>query len=323
MADGLAALVTGASGFIGSRLVARLVDSGYRVIAPTRRPEHPMAAGVCVTIADLASGHGVTPWLADGVDVVFHCAGQITEPLKMHELHVNGTGRLIDAVARRPSATRPIHWVQLSSVGAYGPPATPSQSRRIDEKSPERPVGIYERTKTEADRLVTRAAAEGKFSCSILRPANVVGVGMRSASVRGMISIVERGWFIYVGRAGAMTNYVHVDDVVDALVACATHPDARAQTFNLSSDCTLEQVVERIAAARGVRRPRFRIPESIVRGSVRVVGTVCRHPLTPARIDALVNRTLYPTTKIETRLGYRLSRPMPLGLDDLLEVSHR
>jgi len=141
-----------------------------------------------------------------------------------------------------------MHWVQLSSVGAYGPPPVPSARRVVDEESPEAPRGVYEETKTASDRLVRQASGHHGLSISLLRPTAVIGATMPNASVRALVAMVRRGWFMYPGPVDAVANYVHVDDVVSGLLACANHPRAAGQDFILSSDCLWTALVSHVAA---------------------------------------------------------------------------
>jgi len=314
-----AAFVTGASGFIGRTLVERLLASGHGVTVLARDHTETFPAGVAIRVGDLATGDGLSSDLLDEVDVLFHCAGELRRTHLMRPVHVDGTRRLLDGLARSGARrTTPLHWVQLSSVGAYGPPPAGVRGRRVDEESPENPVGEYETTKTESDRLVVQAASQRLITHAILRPANVVGARMPNPYVRRFADMVRRGWFVYIGASGAMTNYVHVDDVATALQLCASHRQATGQVFNISSDCPLEEVVEIIARTLGVRSPRVRVPERLARLAVRTLGGLVALPLTAARIDALVNRTHYPSTKIETALSFRFSRPMPAGIEDVM-----
>lgn len=312
--------VTGASGFIGRSLVARLLASGDRVTVLARDHTETFPDGVAIRVGDLATGDGLSPDLLDGADVLFHCAGEIRRPHLMRAVHVDGTRRLLDGLAQS-SAPRAalLHWVQVSSVGAYGPPPVAGRNRRVDEDSPENPVGEYETTKTESDRVVVQAARDGLITHTMLRPANVVGASMPNDYVRRLVKMVRRGWFFYIGAAGAVTNYVHVEDVTTALLLCASHPRAAGETFNISSDCPLEDVIRVIARTLGVRSPRVRVPEVLARASVRALGGLVALPLTATRIDALVSRTHYPSAKIESVLGLRFSKPMPAGIEDVVK----
>lgn len=306
------AVVTGAGGFIGRRVVERLVRQGVDVIAISRRTRQIGSARVLV--ADLSTGAGLDSAAFEGVSWVFHCAGEMRDPRLMRSLHVDGTARLLDALPRHAGHVR---WIQLSSVGAYGPPVSPSIPRVVDETSPEHPQGEYEATKVQADRLVRSAAAEGAIQCVVLRPSAVAGAGMPNSSLRALMALVRRGRFFYPGPPTSVANYVHVDDVADALLACATHVSAPGEIFNLSSDCLWADLMKFVASVAGVPAPWFRVPA----GPVRLVATASRFlggPLTPARVDALVNHTSYPSTKIRRLLGFSVARPMPEGLRELV-----
>jgi nucleoside-diphosphate-sugar epimerase len=153
------------------------------------------------------------------------------------------------------------------------------------------------------------------MTCSIVRPSNVFGASMPNPSLRSLGAMVRRGLFFYIGRAGAVATYVHVDDVVATLLCCGTDPRARGETFNLSNDCLLEEMVGGMASAFGVRKPSLRLPEPFVRSGVYLAAKIAPIPLTQARIDALVARTRYPCLKLEQKLGFapRLSVPDSIG----------
>jgi nucleoside-diphosphate-sugar epimerase len=306
--------VTGASGFVGKRLVLSLRRLNHHILVLSRG-QRRISDGVQAVIGDLASPHARFDELVAGCDVIFHCAGELRDTTLMRPLHVDGTRRLLDAALDRSAKSgTPLHWVQLSSVGAYGPPGSATQERVVTEESPKNPVGEYEITKTEADEFIIEVDST-LFSYSIVRPSNVIAADMPNASVRALGSMVRRGLFFYLGPPGAIATYVHVDDVIETLLRCAFDPRARGQVFNVSNDCSFELMIERIAAAVGVRPPRLRLPESFVRVATRLAGSLVRFPLTPQRIDALVMRTRYPAVKLAQRLGFvpRASIPDVIG----------
>ena len=297
------AAVTGATGFIGQRLVARLLDGGTfsEVRILTRRPR-PIER-VRVFAGDLVTA-ALEP-LLDGVDVVFHCAGELRDEVRMRSVHVEGTERLLAAARGRAS-----RWVQLSSVGAYG------RSRRVgmvDESAPLAPEGEYERTKTQADVLVGR---ENGISTVVLRPSNVFGPGMPNRSLYELIGIVDRGLFFFIGR-GAIATYVFVDDVAAALALCGTSPRASG-VYNLSDDRPLEQFIGAIARELGRPAPRLRIPEPAARLAALGLRRVTRTPLTPARVAALTRAVSYSSERIQTQLGFTFAVAVEEGLRRLI-----
>ncbi|MFN3228211.1 MAG: NAD-dependent epimerase/dehydratase family protein, partial [Hyphomicrobiales bacterium] len=109
--------VTGGTGFIGRALVESLSRDGITVHILTRRAKDTFSVPIRAFHADLTDPHSCLGPFLNGVDTLYHCAGELRDPKAMRALHVDGTGRLIDAATSAGIKC----WVQLSSVGAYGP----------------------------------------------------------------------------------------------------------------------------------------------------------------------------------------------------------
>ena len=246
----------------------------------------------------------------ESADVLYHCAAEIRDESLMQEVNVEGTRRLIEV------ATGLIgRWVQLSSVGAYG---TCTQGV-VTENTSLNPRGAYEVTKVRADALVESAALSGAFKHVILRPSNVYSAEMSNQSLFNLISIVERNLFFYIGKPGASANYIHVDNVVSALVLCGVHPEAKGKVFNLSDHLTIEQFVTSIALALGRPAPYRRLPKLIFQIAAKLVYIIPRFPLTESRVRALTSTVIYLNDKIEREIGYKYVVKMEQGLKEIVE----
>ena len=302
--------VTGGTGFIGQRLVAALLAAGHEVRVLTHRAISSVqtASGIRFFQGDLTADVDFSPWLS-GVDVLFHCAGEISNPARMNDLHVAGTKRLALAAAGKIG-----RWVQLSSTGAYGQ----RRSGAVLESDILDPVGPYETTKAASDDLVLHFATQGAFELAILRPSIVFGAGMPNQSLFAMLKMIERGMFFFIGRPGSSANYIHVDNVVEALIECGFKDEASGQIFNLSDHCTMERFVEMMALELGVRMPLWRLPEWPVRLAANLLEPIRGWPLKASRVDALTSFVSYPTNKIERCLRYRHRRSMAEGIADLV-----
>ena len=308
--------ITGGTGFIGRRLVLSHLDRGDEVRLLSRKSgeQSGLPKAVKCYQGDLLSDGGNLTSFVDNIDVLYHCAGQLTDWRMMRRLHVNGTQNLIKASENRIS-----HWVQLSSVGVYGPVLDGT----VTEESSINPVGEYEVTKAESDQLVLNAAKQGKFSCSILRPSNVFGGDMKNQSLFSMIKMIDRGLFFFIGNRGASANYIHVGNVVEGLIMCGTNPAAKDKIYNLSDHLTIEDFVKTISEALGRSSPMLRFPELPMRWASMVMGMIPGLPLTPARVSALTNRSIYPTDRIQGDLGYTHVMPMVDGLHQLIAAYKR
>ena len=304
--------ITGGTGFIGRKLVQRHFKRGDHVRVLSRRPL--VVSGLPESVewfeGDLTTCDGILPFV-DGVDVLYHCAGQLTDESSMRRLHVGGTKVLLEGASKRIG-----HWVQLSSVGVYGPVSTGI----ITEQSPLKPVGEYEVTKAESDELVINAARQGVFSCSILRPSNVYGEDMTNQSLFDFIALIDRGLFFFVGNKGASSNYIHVDNVVEGLICCGTMQGAKNKTFNLSDHCSMERFVGIISTELGCKYPKVRLPKVIFRVMAGIMGKLPGFPLTLSRVDALTTRSIYSIGYIQKELGYQHVVSMEEGVKRL--ISH-
>jgi nucleoside-diphosphate-sugar epimerase len=235
----------------------------------------------------------------------------------MAQVNVEGTRKLIAAARNRIG-----HWVQLSSVAVYGIP----RCGVITEETPTRPETVYGNSKAEADRLLIEAGEKGEVSCSILRPSKIFGGASPSGNDRilfRMISIIDAGMFFFVGKPGAVTHYVHLDNVVEALLRCGTSGARAIHTYDLSDDCPIEEFVAVIARALGKPLPGLRLPEAPVRFLARTLGRIPGFPLNEPRLDALLNRAAFPYIRIKRELGYEHLVPVGQGLRELVAAWKR
>lgn len=304
--------ITGATGFIGRELVKLLLERGDSVRILSRRPasELRLPDGVSSFQIDLtkANDSALAPFV-DGCDILYHAAGQLTDVASMRQLHVDATERLLAA-----SSGRIGRWVQLSSVGAYGP----VRHGIVTEETPRNPVGTYECTKDSSDELVERGARTASFDYAILRPSNVFGPKMTNQSLFQLIGAIDRGLFAFFGKPGASANYVPVECVVDALWRCGTMPQAAGRLYILSDHRPWEAFAAIIAGFLGVECPRLRLPEAPARLIARLLGQFPGMPVTESRVGAMTSQCVYSTTRIEQELHYSHAISMEDALFNLV-----
>ncbi len=209
------ALVTGASGFIGSKLVERLVDRGddvtclVRTTSDTSRLE-PL--GVRLVEGDVRDIDSIDHAL-DEAEIVYHLAGlaMAFDPRELVRVNVVGFQNVVTACAARE--TPPV-LVSVSSLAAAGP-SRPERPRV--ESDPPRPVSNYGRTKRAAE--ITAASFAARVPITIVRPPIVFGEG--DLQMRDVFrSIFRYGIHLALGVSRSRYSLIHVNDLVDALILC-------------------------------------------------------------------------------------------------------
>lgn len=301
--------ITGASGFLGKPLVSACLAAGYSVRVLSR----PGSSSVFPSSVEVFRGDLVATrnWcdFVQGVHVLINVAAELSNPHSMNTTNVEGPKRLLLA-AQDAGVDR---WLQLSSVGAYGP----LQQGIVTEQTHESPTGSYEISKTVFDEYLRSATKQGGTSSTILRPSIVYGQGMRNQSLSQLVRMLNRGIFAFIGPAGASANYVHVSDVVGSIMLAIESPLAANETFIVSDWATIECMVGALAQGLNINPPDLRLSKSFVDFAVSCLGWLPRCPLTKGRVSALTSTARYSTEKIENTLGWRRKVPVDLGMRDL------
>ncbi len=298
--------ITGATGFIGRKLAEQHLMLGNEVRYLTRTDNKPII-GAKAILGDLNSSVDQLMPLLNNADTFYHCAGELKNEASMRSTHVQGTVNLLNVIEKSRSQNQAsFHWVQLSSCGAYGQTSSyPSIARYVDENTQDNPSGEYECTKTEADNLIIAFAKKYDwFKYTIIRPTIVFGAGMRSVLIMRIASTIKKRLFFYIGHKNAIANFVHVDDVVKALMLSVNQPNAYNQTFIVSNDCKFSDVVDVTADTLLASKPRWVINEFLLRKLVNLVGKWVKLPISSAQIDVMMRQTYYSNKKIRKILGW-------------------
>lgn len=221
---GRTVLITGANGFIGQAVGARLRDLGARVRGVDLRPdpEREVVAG------DVTDPSGWSDALV-GVDTVIHTAALLGGAHSLDDawrVNVLGTSRVLDA-AVDAGVDRFIHF---SSIAAYGFDFPDG----VDESSPVRVNGdVYTDTKVNSEAVVLAAHAAGKIDVTVVRPGDVWGPG--SVWVRSPLAELAKPTGLPLPNGGAgIFSPVYIDNFVDGLLLIVASGDVAGEVFILS-----------------------------------------------------------------------------------------
>jgi nucleoside-diphosphate-sugar epimerase len=226
-------VVTGATGFVGGRVAARLRARGDEVTAIVRREDEGLAAaGIRQRLAALTEPDELRSALEDDagpVDAIVHAAATAGPDLEeVRRVNRDGTRAVVDA-ARSAGVRRLVH---VSTTSVYDLDALGDVE--VDEDAPlvtpsswpaDEGVVPYALTKAEAEAEVLEAMADG-FSVQILRPPAVLGAG-RTSTWGTRVPRRYRDGELPARPPATTFGYVHVEDLVDAILASADRTSER------------------------------------------------------------------------------------------------
>jgi nucleoside-diphosphate-sugar epimerase len=231
--NGRRALITGATGFIGSRLATRLaVEEGMNVRALIRDPQQGRSLNklgieaVPGDVTDLASLKTVLP----GCQVVYHAAAWVSERGTRDEVwavNVTGTQNVVSASLTAGDVERFIH---LSSCAVYGSP----QEFNIDERFPTRTCGnLYADSKVAAEEIVFRAYRQRELPVVSARASQVYGPGSKQFTIRP-VEVIKSGKMLLVDGGRHLCKPIYIDNLIDGLILCAKIDTVVGEAINLT-----------------------------------------------------------------------------------------
>ncbi len=245
-------LVTGASGYIGSVVLAALSDKGHQPIALDHR--HEVTPGVEVRSGDLLAPESLAAAVS-GVDAVCHLAAlagacdSFARPLAYFHVNFSGTLSLLDAMAE--SGVTQLAFASTAPI--YGTPKT----QPMNEDLPDNPPHPYAASKAAAETAISWQARSGALGAAALRIFNAVGGADRDPErLLPRVLAVAAGkvpQLIVNGDGSVVRDYVHVADVAEAFVAAVERcpPVGSFRRYNIGSG-TGTSVMDIVAAVERV-----------------------------------------------------------------------
>ncbi len=268
-------LVTGATGFVGSGVILRLAAEDVEILACVRSDTVSMPKGV--RILPMAALTANTDWrqVLTGVKSLVHLAARVhvmhdteNDPLKaFRAVNVDGTLNL----ARQAAAAGVKRFVFLSSVKVNG--ESTQSGRAFTEADVPNPQDAYGQSKCEAEQGLRQLSAETGMGVVVIRPPLVYGPGVK-ANFAALMRAVQQGWPLPLGMVHNQRSLVALDNLVDFIVTCITHPKAINQTFLVSDgqDLSTSELVRALAQAAGVPVRLLPVPVWALQAGASLLG---------------------------------------------------
>jgi nucleoside-diphosphate-sugar epimerase len=302
------ALVTGATGFTGGHLARALVARGETVSALVRSGGGAASAlersGITVVPGDLRDTAALAA-ATRGVDIVYHVAAMYRQAGLPDATYraVNATAvRDIVEAAARGGATRVVH---CSTVGVHGDVERPPAS----EDAPLKPGDIYQQTKLEGEELAREAGVRKGIEVTVARPSGIYGPGDRR--LLKLFRPIARGRWMTLGSGEIYYHLTFIDDLVEGLLLCGTHPAAANRTYILAGGevTTLNALVALVAEGAGVPPPTRHLPVWPFWTAGAICEAICapfaiEPPLYRRRVDFFTKSRAFDITRARTEIGF-------------------
>ena len=285
-------LVTGATGFVGRRLVRELLAAGDAVTACVRSPEKASELGLSdvLVVPEIGSE---TDWSGrlEGHDAVVHLAARVhvmrdasADPLAaFRRVNRDGARRLAEAAAKAGVA----RFVHASSVKALGEAASPD--RPMTDATPPRPSDAYGISKLEADQALADVAAAGPMTVVSLRPPLVYGPDV-AGNFLSLLAICDRGWPLPLGLARNRRSLIFVGNLTDAIRHLLASAPGVSGTYLIDDGeaVPVRRLIRDTAAALGRPARLVPVPPCILSAGLRLLGrkAVADRLLAPLVVDS-------------------------------------
>jgi dihydroflavonol-4-reductase len=318
---GRTCLVTGATGFLGSWVVERLLTQGARVrclMRSTSKLEFLDAKEIELARGDVTDFTSVRA-ASGGADFVFHLAGRIKAPRESDYYQVNylGTINVLEACLQAAPGVERV--VVVSSQSAAGP-SEPGQP--LNESTSCRPISPYGRSKRQAE--LAAESYHARLPVTIVRPPSVYGP--RDRETLQVIRLISLGLRPILSKRGAI-SLVHASDLADGILLAATQAAAIGKTYFLAGDespspSELVQLIARATERGGISIP---VPPNLLRLAGRaaeLVRDLTGFPMTFDRWKAeeiIHGYWACTSARAKADFGYSPRVPLATGLRDTVE----
>lgn len=308
-------LLTGATGFVGSRLFVRLsANDRYDLRIATRKPFAQAFDSIqAVEVREIGPNTEWDQGIQD-VQVVIHVAARahvmresVADPLLEYR-YVNTAGTL--NLARQASAAGVRRFIFISSIGVNG---AETSLKPFNESSEPQPHSSYAQSKWEAEEGLRNLAKEEGMDVVIIRPPLVYGPRAPGNFGR-MSSIVARGVPLPLGGIHNKRSFVALDNLVDLIITCIDHSSAANQTFMVSDgeDLSTTELLQRMAMALGKPVQLYTVPTCILKVGAIMIGK--RYML-----QQLLGSLQIDISKARSLLGWQPPLSVDEGLRRMIE----
>ncbi|WP_231564417.1 NAD-dependent epimerase/dehydratase family protein [Enterobacter sp. Bisph1] len=263
-------LVTGITGFLGSRLSEMLLDKSFDVIGSSR------AGNASRNIFATGDIDGDTDWqeIVFGCDAVIHAAGR-AHILNDNEKDIAAAFNKINCeatikLAEDAFAAGVKHFIFISSIGVNG---ESMHQNAISEKSVPNPTSPYAISKFNAERRLLEKYRNTQMAVTIIRPALICGPGA-PGNINRLLKLVGSGLPLPFKKVNNLRSMASLDNVCDFIIHCVNQPEAKDEVFVFSDEeeLSIEDITKLMSAGMGKKARLFFFPSFLLKLLLTSIG---------------------------------------------------
>jgi len=303
-------LITGGTGFIGTRLVKELKKANHHLILLTRQQKTSKDDAITYITADLSDPSSLTAAFRD-IDVVYHNAAYAADhgqKQMIYKINVTGTKVIADLCIKHQVK----HLIFTSSAGVYG---FPNSTTPLVETSEKHPLNPYQQSKVDAEQWLQSLS---DIKVSIIRPPLVLGSGGLASEI--MIQRILQNNMVYIGSGDNTVPLVHVNDVAQIL-RLTLEKDTKGTVFNVVSfHSTIKELMSLLCTYLHKPKPTKHVSYSLAYLSAIFYEHLSKDPsLTRFRVKTMGTTRRISADKAKELLDFRPQYTLETTVSDMVK----
>lgn len=313
-------LVTGATGFMGTYLVSRLIECGHMVRALVRdeaKARRVLDKSCEIFVGDVEKEETLIG-CCENIDVVYHMAALMGHDSpspeafeKFRKVNVYGVTNII----REAKKNNIVKFIHISSTAALGL----QKIIKVNEETECRPYTPYQVTKREGELCVLDEFRQSGFPAVVIRPSMVYGPGFKGDFLT-LAKVCKSGWFPKIGRGANLSPALYITDLVEAMVKLIDKGKA-GEIYMLSSkeSYTLSETAEIIGRVLNKKIRFVYVPRNLAIMGAGILEFICkqlgkRPPVTKRNIQSVSTDRIIDISKLSKELEFEPCISLEIGL---------
>lgn len=215
-------LLLGCTGYIGSKLLDKLLEEGHFVTCISRSFVNISNINFKLIVSNDIFNEKIWNITLSNCDLVINCIGEIRNPKQMYEININYVKKIINLINN--FSFKEIRLIHFSSVGVYNK------------------TNLYDETKSIAEKLIQNSSINNNFKYTIIQPSNVIGLKNNNNLILYLKKIVKINICLYFGSKQNIYPFIHINDLLNSLNKIILNNNYKNKIVLITNQCTFKEL---------------------------------------------------------------------------------